>query len=101
MASLKNYMRTLWDMQQTVCNALGMDLRRASFETRCLVISIDAPAALLIKILVDKKLLTDVELNAYVQAARSFPFTKLSSDQPTIDADGDGFLPFPEPIQGD
>lgn len=101
MASLKNYMRTLWDMQQTVCNALGMDLRRSSFEIRCLVIAIDAPAALLIKILVDKKLLTDIELNGYVQAARSFPFTKMPTEQPTVDADGDGLLPFPEPIQGD
>jgi len=98
-ATLKNYMRTLWDMQQTVCNALGMDLRRASFENRCMVIAIDAPIALLIKILTDKGLVTDAELNGYVQAARNQPFTRMPVDTPMLSADGSNTLPFPDPIQ--
>lgn len=99
MATVKNYMRTLWDTQQTVCNALGMDLRRASFDIRCLVIAMDAPIALLIKIMVDKGLFTDVELNGYVQAARNQPFLRMPVEDPVIPDAGPGTIPFPLPIQ--
>jgi hypothetical protein len=98
-ATLKNYARTLWDVQQTVCNRIGMDLRQASFETRCVVICIDASLALLIKALVDKGVFSDLELNAAVQAVRSTTFNPLSTTAPVITSDGSGVLPFPEPIQ--
>lgn len=99
MATLKNYARTLWDIQQTVCNRIGMDLRQASFETRCVVICIDASLSLLIKALVDKGVFTDLELNAAVQNVRNTAFSPLSPVPPVITSDSSGTVPFPEPIQ--
>lgn len=99
MATLKNYGRTLWDIQQTVCNKIGMDLRQASFETRCLVICIDAPLALLIKVLVDKGVFSDAELNGAVQAIRNMTFAPLSTVPPPVLSTGDGTFPVPDPLQ--
>jgi hypothetical protein len=77
MTTLKAYGRTLWDLQQTVCNRMGFDLRRTSVEVRAVVICIDATFALLINALVTKGVFTDLELNAAVQAVRNTPFSTL------------------------
>jgi hypothetical protein len=98
-ATLKNYARTLWDIQQTVCNKIGMDLRQASFDTRCLVVCVDASIALLIKALVDKGVFTDIELNGAVQAVRNMSFAPLSPVPPIVLSSGDGTLPIPDPLQ--
>lgn len=99
MASLKVYGRTLWELQQTICNRVGFDLRRSSTETRGVVISVDATFALLIKALVDKGVFTDAELNAAVQSVRNTNFSPLGVP-PVIDMDNTSApLPVPEPLQ--
>lgn len=99
MASLKTYGRTLWDLQQTVCNKVGFDLRRSSTETRGIMIAVDATFALLIKALVDKGVFTDLELNAAVQGVRNTAFNQLGP-APIIDFDAPSApLPVPEPLQ--
>lgn len=99
MASLKTYGRTLWDLQQTICNRVGFDLRRSSTETRGLIISMDATFALLIKALVDKGVFTDAELNAAVQSVRNTTFNPLGPP-PLLDMDNmNAPLPVPEPLQ--
>lgn len=100
MATLKQYGRTLWDLQQTVCNRIGFDLRRADTQTRAVVISIDAAFALVLQLLVTKGVFTDVELNNAVQAVRNTSFSPLGK-VPMLDSSSgpDQTLPVPEPLQ--
>jgi hypothetical protein len=98
-ATLKTYARTLWDVQQTVGRALGFDLRRSSLEVRALVISVDAALSLILKILVDKGLLSDIELNAAVQQVRNMSFTPLERQPPPLDPDHPDAMAFPISIQ--
>jgi hypothetical protein len=100
MAALKVYGRTLWDLQQTVCNRIGFDLRRAPKEQQAVVIAVDAALSLVIKALVDKGLVTDLELNAAVQAVRNTSFKPLT-DPPIFGPDDSPatVLPVPDPLQ--
>lgn len=99
MASLMNYARTLWDVQQTVSNKLGMDLRRASFEIRCAVLAVDASIALLIKVLTDTGVVSDANLNTAVQAVRAMNIEPLPTQPPVVPEDG-SVIPPPPPITG-
>lgn len=101
MATLKNYGRTIYDMQQTVCNKIGFDLRRGPLEIRALVIAVDAPIALLIALLVSKGVFTDAELNGAIQQARALVFAPLERQPPVMDpmAPADQPLPVPAPLQ--
>ena len=100
MASLKTYGRTLWDLQQTVGNRIGFDVRLSSIEFRALLIMVDASLSLLIKALVDKGVFSDVELNAAVQGVRNTPFARLGKP-PLADTTsaGDPVYPMPESLQ--
>jgi hypothetical protein len=98
-ATLKNYCRTLWDMQQTVSRKLGMDLRTAPYTLRVTVLAMDAALAVVIKALTDKGVITDAELNASVQALRNLPLEKLEFNPPDLGEDA-GEIPPPGPITG-
>jgi hypothetical protein len=98
-ATLKTYGRTLWDLQQTVGNRIGFDLRTAPLEFRALIIMVDASLALLIKALVDKGVFNDLELNAAVQGVRNTTFARMGPP-PLVDTMAtDQVLPVPEPLQ--
>jgi hypothetical protein len=100
MASLKTYGRTLWDLQQTVGNRIGFDVRQSSMEFRAILIMVDASLSLLIKALVDKGVFTDLELNAAVQGVRDTTFARLGKPPlPDTSAPGTPVYPFPEPLQ--
>lgn len=100
MATLKQYGRTLWDLQQTVCNRIGFDIRRAPSDQRAIIIAVDASLSLILKALVDKGVFTDLELNAAVQSVRNTVFQPLGAppvmgpdDSPTA------VYPVPDPLQ--
>jgi len=99
MATLMTYVRTMWDVQQTVSNKLGYDLRRGSLEMRAAVLSIDATLALLIKVLVDTGVVQDAVLNGAVQQVRNMAINPLPPLPPDIPEDGSP-LPPPPPITG-
>jgi hypothetical protein len=99
-ATLKQYGRTLWDLQQTVCNRIGFDIRRAPSDQRAVLIAVDASFALILKALVDKGVFTDTELNAAVQAVRNTTFKPLETPPVNGPDDVPGTaLPFPDPLQ--
>lgn len=100
MATLKQYGRTLWDLQQTVGVRIGFDIRRSSLEFRAVLIMVDASLSLIIKALVDKGVFTDVELNGAVQSVRNTVFSPLGPP-PLADPSvaGDAVYPVPEPLQ--
>lgn len=100
MATLKQYGRTLWDLQQTVGKRVGFDVRFSSLEFRAVLIMVDATFALLIKALVDKGVFTDVELNGAVQNVRNTTFAPLGKPPlPDTLAVGEVVYPVPEPLQ--
>lgn len=99
MATLFAYARTLWDVQQTVSNKLGYDLRRGSFEIRATILAVDATLALLIKVLTDTEVITDAALNAAVQVVRALDIQPLPTSPPPVPEDGT-VIPPPSPIAG-
>lgn len=76
MATLKAYTRNLWRVHRTVTAKLGLNVTWGVPEQRVLVIADDLMLAGLVKLLVDKGLITDAELNAMYSAVEALALPK-------------------------
>ena len=85
MATLKQYARQLWITQRSVCEKLGVKIAWSSLEQRVLVISSDVNLAMLVKILTDKGVITDAELQAVATQVRNADFPPLVHFPPPDD----------------
>lgn len=70
MATVKDYWVTLRSMARQFAPRFGFDLRMSSIEIRGLAALTAAEFAVLIKMLVDKGVITDADLQAYYVDAR-------------------------------
>ncbi len=84
MATVKQYVTQIWDRQRVIGRKLGSDVGRVDKQTRVLVLSIDVIIAVIVKVLVDKGVVTDAELLAALDAARD----DIYADEPTEPAAG-------------
>lgn len=77
MATVKQYAISLWRAHRAVCRKLGADLSWGDPTERIRVIGSDVMLAGLIKVLTDKSLVTDQELNAVFTAITNADFPAL------------------------
>lgn len=75
MTGIPQYVRVLRNMQWDICLRFGIDMSTATSTERALALSGLAVQATLIKVLVDKGVITDAELSAAVNAVRSSPWS--------------------------
>lgn len=89
MAGLKVYATNLWKVQRAVCAKLGLQVASAPLSERALAVSGDILLGTLCKVLVDKGLVTDAELNAAFNAASTanIPPLAVSVTMPTQDGE--------------
>lgn len=95
MATLKAYATNLWKVQRAVCAKLGLQVAAAPLSERALAVSGDILLGTLCKVLVDKGLVTDAELNAAYNAAASANIPPLAVDVAMATQDGE-VVPDPE-----
>lgn len=95
MASVKQYALSLWDVQATVAQKLGTDIRSASIQLRAALLAVDVTVAFVLKLLVDNRgVVTDAQLGAAADQIKNASFPPLSTDvTPTGD---DSTLPPPD-----
>lgn len=74
MATVKQYSRNLWTVQKTIMRKLGLDVLWGGPEDKIRAMSGDVMLGTLIKLLTDKGVLTDAELNAAYTAVAAFDF---------------------------
>lgn len=71
MTTIRQYITKLRDTQQQVGLRMGCDLNSMPKDMRVAVLSVSADLAVLIKVLVDQGLITDVQLTAAYNAAKA------------------------------
>lgn len=84
MATIKQYALRLWRAHATVSRKLGVDVEWGALDKRVQTLSADVMLAGLVKVLTDKGLITDTELNQiYAQITNaSFPALSVSIPAP-------------------
>lgn len=95
MAALKVYATSLWKAQRVICQKLGLQVASAPLSERALAVSGDVLLGTLLKVLVDKGLVTDAELNAAYNAAASAAIPPLAIEVTMPTQDGE-VAPDPE-----
>ncbi len=94
MATIKQYMKSMWTNQKIIAQKLGLDLRWSDQQTRVMALSTDACIAVLVKTLTDKGVITDQELQAAAALLQNADFPQLPSH---VSAPGDdGVVPDPD-----
>lgn len=64
MATIKAYTKSLWNVQKTVARKFGVDIRWGNSDIRIAALTTDVCIAGIVKVLTDKGLITDAELQA-------------------------------------
>lgn len=77
MATIKQYAVQLWQTHKTVCQKFGVDVSTSDSRTRTMIVSEDVMLGTLMKILVDKGLITNAELTAAYTAVTNATFPPL------------------------
>lgn len=77
MATVKQYTANLWKAHKVVCRKLGMDVSWGDPGERVRVVSSDVMLAGLLKILVDKGVISDADLTAAYTAITNATFPVL------------------------
>lgn len=95
MAALKIYATNLWKAQRAICAKLGLQVAAAPLSERALAVSGDILLGTLCKLLVDKGLVTDAELNSVFNAAATAAIPPLAVEVAMPTQDGE-VVPDPE-----
>lgn len=82
MATVKQYAIRLWDVHKTISGKLGLSIEWGSSADRVPALTTDVMLAGLVKVLTDKGLLTDAELNAVFNSIASATFPPLPAVTP-------------------
>lgn len=77
MATIKQYALNLWRTHATVTQKLGLEAVWGGLDKRAQILSTDVMLAGLIKVLTDKGVVTDSDLNAVYAAIRNADFPAL------------------------
>lgn len=80
MATVKQYALQLWGAHKTIAQKLGMDVTTANTSTRVSALSEDVMLGTLIKVLVDKGLITNQDLTTAYNAVIAAQFPPLPSE---------------------
>lgn len=89
MATIKQYARNLWQVQRSVAQKLGVNIAWSQPDLRVVALSSDVCLATLIKVLTDKGVVTDPELQTAFNAVLNADFPKQTSSIPAPDENGD------------
>ena len=95
MATIRQYVDRLWDVQQVVARQLGYDLRQSEIGLRAAILSVDITLAVLVKVFTDAGVITDAALNLAFNRAKLFAYPPLSQSPVIIPEDGSE-LPGPD-----
>jgi len=90
MATLKTYVRNLWTAEKTIYSKLSggvQDMRVMPYWSRLLVLTLNVIISVLIKVLTDKAVVTDAELNAALTAATGATYPVQPETIPVEDED--------------
>ena len=93
MATLKVYARQLWGVQRSVCEKLGVQIAWAPLDQRAAVLSSDVTTAIILKLLTDKGVITDQELQTLANQVKAADIPPLAID---VIANADGTMPDPD-----
>lgn len=93
MASVKTYAIQLWRVHRVVSRKLGADISWGSIDSRVNAITTDLMIATLIKVLTDKGVVTDQELQAMFTAVASADLPAQPNTVPPVD---NGNVPDPD-----
>lgn len=96
MTTVKQYAVSLWGIRKAVCRQLGSDITYADIATRAEALAGDVVLATVLKLLVDRGVITDAQLNAAAGAVIGASFPQL---QPAVASSMDG-APVPDPDLG-
>lgn len=97
MATVKQYAIQLWQTQKTVSQKLGADIASSDTTSRVVAVTSDVMLAGLIKILVDKGVITNQDLTAAYTAITNASFPQLGPVVPLSMGEGN---PVPDPDLG-
>lgn len=89
MATVKQYSLNLWKVQKVVMKKLGLDVTWGGPADKISAMGSDVMLAVLIKMLVDKGIVTDAELNAAYTAVASATFPPVIWPAPPPMGEGD------------
>lgn len=95
MATIKQYVTSLWNAEKTISAKMGLDLRRASFELRCAVLTVDCVLAALVKTLTAAGVTTDAALQAQLDAIAGSAIPQQPASLPPPD-EATGSVPDPD-----
>lgn len=95
MATVKQYALSLWDVQATVAQKLGTDIRSSGLQLRAALLAVDVTIAFVLKLLVDNGgVITDAQLNTAATQIKNATFPPLAAE---VTPPGDGStLPPPD-----
>lgn len=96
MATVKQYAINLWHVHKTVIGKMGIGVEWGSVDARAPVLSTDVLLAMIVKILVDKGVVTDLELSTAATQLTNAAFPQL----PSVVANSDDAQPLPDPDLG-
>lgn len=82
MTSIPQYLKVLRDLQDDVSRRFGVNLATSSKDTRVAALSGLSVQSILIKILVDKGVISNAELVSAINAVRSSPWAP--PDEPVV-----------------
>lgn len=85
MATIKTYALQLWQVQRTVSQKLGFDLRQADLPMRALAMSTCVLLGCVLRILFLKGTATDTEMTTVFGNARDADYPPLPARPPVID----------------
>lgn len=68
MATIKQYVSTMWGAEKTIAQQMGLDIRRSSFEVRVAVLTVNCVLAAVIKVLTNGGVITDAALQTQLNA---------------------------------
>lgn len=98
MATIKNYALQIWQVQRTVSEKLGYDLRQADLPFRALAVSTCVLMGCVLRILFLKNVATDPEMATVLGNARDADYPPLPARPPVIDEEN---LNPPDPDLGE
>lgn len=82
MASVKQYVAAMLDVEQKIARKLDSDISQLSKEFRVLNLALLVVVAVVVKTLTDNAVITDAQLNAVLAAARDDAYQPEPSEPP-------------------
>jgi hypothetical protein len=79
-ATIRQYVNQLWNVQQAIARQLGFDLNHGELRDRAIVLSSNLTSAVILKTLVDKGVITDADLQASMDGVKRAKYKQQPND---------------------